>query len=43
GWEVPEVLRSGDFKKIKDWQDQQAYERTKDRRKDLLKDDKKDY
>jgi len=43
GWEVPEVLRSGDFKKIKDWQDQQAYGRTKDRRKDLLKDDKKDY
>jgi len=43
GWDVPEVLRSGDFKKIKEWQDEQAYARTKDRRKDLLKDDKKDY
>ncbi|KAB2809896.1 tRNA (guanosine(37)-N1)-methyltransferase TrmD [Phaeocystidibacter luteus] len=40
GWEVPEVLRSGDFKKIEDWRHDQAVQRTKDRRPDLL-DDKK--
>ncbi|NVK28536.1 MAG: tRNA (guanosine(37)-N1)-methyltransferase TrmD [Flavobacteriia bacterium] len=40
GWEVPEVLRSGDFKKIEDWRHDQAVQRTTDRRPDLL-DDKK--
>jgi tRNA (guanine37-N1)-methyltransferase len=39
GWLVPDVLRSGDPKKIKAWQDEQSIEKTKSRRKDLLKDD----
>jgi tRNA (guanine37-N1)-methyltransferase len=39
GWLVPNVLRSGDPKKIKKWQDEQSIEKTKSRRKDLLKDD----
>ncbi|MDC0979621.1 tRNA (guanosine(37)-N1)-methyltransferase TrmD [Balneolaceae bacterium] len=39
GWLVPDVLRSGDPKKIKEWQDEQSIEKTKSRRKDLLKDD----
>ena len=39
GWLVPDVLRSGDPKKIKAWQDVQSIEKTKSRRKDLLKDD----
>ena len=39
GWHVPDVLRSGDPKKIKAWQDEQSIEKTKSRRKDLLKDD----
>lgn len=37
GWEVPEVLRSGDFKKIQEWQEEQSLERTKRLRPDLLK------
>ncbi|WP_143310649.1 tRNA (guanosine(37)-N1)-methyltransferase TrmD [Chitinophaga vietnamensis] len=36
GWKVPEVLLSGDHKKIDDWRHQQAIERTKERRPDLL-------
>ena len=39
GWLVPDVLRSGNLKKIKTWQDEQSIEKTKSRRKDLLKDD----
>ena len=39
GWEVPDVLRSGDPKKIKAWQDEQSLQTTKTRRKDLLKDE----
>lgn len=39
GWEVPDVLRSGDPKKIKAWQDEQSLQKTKTRRKDLLKDE----
>ena len=39
GWLVPDILRSGDPKKIKTWQDEQSIEKTKSRRKDLLKDD----
>ncbi|MFK7756714.1 MAG: tRNA (guanosine(37)-N1)-methyltransferase TrmD [Flavobacteriales bacterium] len=39
GWVVPEILRSGDFKKIQNWLDEQSLERTKQRRPDLLKDD----
>jgi tRNA (guanine37-N1)-methyltransferase len=36
GWEVPEILRSGDHAAIEKWMEQQAYERTKSRRPDLL-------
>lgn len=37
GWIVPEVLLSGDPKKIAAWQDEQALERTKRLRPELLK------
>ena len=37
GWEVPEILRSGDHAAIEKWMEEQAYERTKARRPDLLK------
>lgn len=37
GWKVPEVLLSGDFKKIDKWREEQALERTQQRRPDLLK------
>lgn len=37
GWKVPEILLSGDQKKIDDWRHQQAVERTTVRRPDLLK------
>jgi tRNA (guanine37-N1)-methyltransferase len=37
GWTVPEVLLSGNDKKIEDWRAEKAYERTKKRRPDLLK------
>jgi tRNA (guanine37-N1)-methyltransferase len=36
GWKVPDVLLSGDFAKIEAWREQKAYERTKERRPDLL-------
>lgn len=36
GWTVPEVLLSGNDKKIDDWRAEKAYERTKKRRPDLL-------
>lgn len=36
GWKVPEVLLSGNFKKIDEWKEEQAYERTKALRPDLL-------
>lgn len=36
GWKVPEVLLSGDFNKIEDWRFEQAMERTKKLRPDLL-------
>ncbi len=36
GWKVPEVLLSGDFAKIEKWREEQALERTKQRRPDLL-------
>lgn len=38
GWKVPEVLRSGDFKKIEKWREDQSLERTQNLRPDLLKD-----
>jgi tRNA (guanine37-N1)-methyltransferase len=37
GWKVPDILLSGDVKKIEAWKEQQAYRRTKERRPDLLK------
>ena len=37
GWKVPDVLLSGDPKKIRAWQDEQALERTKLLRPGLLK------
>jgi tRNA (guanine37-N1)-methyltransferase len=36
GWKVPEVLLSGNQAKIDEWREQQAYERTKKIRPDLL-------
>jgi tRNA (guanine37-N1)-methyltransferase len=36
GWEVPEVLRSGDHAKIAAWRREQALRRTMERRPDLL-------
>ena len=36
GWKVPEVLLSGDLKKIDDWRYEQAVLRTEQRRPDLL-------
>ena len=37
GWEVPEVLTSGNTPKIEQWREEMAYQRTKERRPDLLK------
>lgn len=37
GWKVPEVLLGGDHKAIEKWQENQAFERTKRLRPDLLK------
>jgi len=36
GWKVPDILLSGHERKINDWRDEQAFERTKKRRPDLL-------
>lgn len=36
GWKVPEILLSGDFNRIEKWREEQALERTKTRRPDLL-------
>ena len=36
GMKVPEVLFSGNFGKIEKWREEQAYQRTKERRPDLL-------
>ena len=37
GWKVPEVLLSGNHAKIEQWRMEQAIQRTKERRPDLLK------
>lgn len=37
GLKVPEVLLSGDFKKIEEYREEEAYRRTEERRPDLLK------
>lgn len=38
GWQVPEILRSGNEKLINEWRFEQAVERTKERRPDMLRD-----
>ena len=38
GWKVPNILLSGNFKEIDKWKEEQAYERTKRLRPDLLDD-----
>lgn len=39
GWKVPDILMSGDHKKIEDWRHEQSVERTSNRRPDLLSDE----
>lgn len=39
GWKVPEILLSGNHKAIKEWQDEQSFERTKKLRPDLMKEE----
>ena len=39
GWEVPEILRSGNHAAIEQWRCQQSLQRTQERRPDLLKGD----
>lgn len=41
GLKVPEILRSGDHEKVKEWRSEMAIERTKQRRPDLYNDFKK--
>jgi len=36
GWRVPDVLLSGDPKKVDEWREEEALKRTKERRPDLL-------
>ena len=36
GWKIPDILLSGDPKKIEDWRYEQSLQRTKERRPDLL-------
>lgn len=38
GWKVPDILLSGNDKKIEEWRFNKSLERTKDRRPDLLED-----
>ena len=38
GWIVPDILLSGDLKKIEEWRYEQAVQRTTERKPDLLKD-----
>jgi tRNA (guanine37-N1)-methyltransferase len=39
GWKVPEILLSGDPKKVDAWRHEQSLKRTEDRRPDLLMDE----
>ena len=39
GWEVPEVLLSGDHGRVRRWRSEQAVQRTRGRRPDLLGED----
>jgi tRNA (guanine37-N1)-methyltransferase len=36
GWKVPDILMSGDHRKIEDWRHDQSLLRTKERRPDML-------
>jgi tRNA (guanine37-N1)-methyltransferase len=36
GWMVPDILLSGDPKKVDDWRHEQSLKRTEERRPDLL-------
>ncbi|MET0461702.1 MAG: tRNA (guanosine(37)-N1)-methyltransferase TrmD [Chitinophagaceae bacterium] len=36
GWKVPDILMSGDHRKIEEWRHEQAVKRTQDRRPDLM-------
>ena len=36
GWEVPDILRSGDHGRVKEWRAEMRLERTRERRPDLL-------
>lgn len=36
GWKVPDILMSGDHRKIEEWRHEQSLKRTKERRPDLL-------
>ncbi len=38
GWKVPEILTSGNTPKIEEWREDQALQRTQERRPDLLED-----
>jgi tRNA (guanine37-N1)-methyltransferase len=38
GWMVPDILLSGDPKKVDDWRHEQSLKRTEERRPDLLED-----
>ena len=37
GWKVPDILLSGNHKKIEDWRQEEALKRTREKRPDLLK------
>jgi tRNA (guanine37-N1)-methyltransferase len=39
GWKVPDILLSGDPKKVDEWRYQQALQRTKERRPDLMQEE----
>ncbi len=39
GWKVPDVLLSGDPKKVDEWRNDQSNQRTKERRPDILSND----
>src|SRR4051812_495606 len=38
GWKVPDILLSGDPKKIEDWRHERSVERTQEKRPDILED-----
>lgn len=39
GWKVPEILTSGNFRKIEEWREDQSYKRTQQLRPDLLEEE----